>query len=183
MAQSYTSTRLQGRIESWNDERGFGFVVQNSTGRKAFVHISALSDRRQRPVVGALVTYEEGKDERGRPRAMNVRYVTRKMYREPRTGNSPRDYALSFAFLGVLTVGILFYRESQTHSAVETSTQEFISAEDGLQEHSRFQCEPNKTRCPQMSSCAEARFYLSHCPGVEMDGDHDGDPCEDQWCN
>jgi cold shock CspA family protein len=51
--------------------RCFGFVVQNSTGTKAFVHISALADRGRRPVVGALVTYEVGNDERGRPRAIN----------------------------------------------------------------------------------------------------------------
>ena len=49
------SMRLQGKIESWNDERGFGFVVQNSTGEKAFVHITAMADRR-RPDIGALVT-------------------------------------------------------------------------------------------------------------------------------
>jgi len=182
MAQSYTAARLQGRIESWNDERGFGFVVQNSTGKKAFVHISALSDRRQRPVVGALVTYEEGKDDRGRPRAVDVRYVARKVHRKPSTGTSPRDIALAVAILGVVGAGV-FFRVFEPDSAVEMSTHEFISPQDGLQEQSRFQCEPNKTRCPQMSSCAEARFYVAHCPGVEMDGDRDGIPCEDQWCN
>jgi hypothetical protein len=25
-------------------------------------------------------------------------------------------------------------------------------------------------------------FYLKHCPGVEIDGDHDGIPCEQQLC-
>jgi Excalibur calcium-binding domain len=44
-----------------------------------------------------------------------------------------------------------------------------------------YRCE-GKTRCPQMSSCAEATFYLEHCPGTEMDGDGDGIPCESQWC-
>jgi hypothetical protein len=40
-----------------------------------------------------------------------------------------------------------------------------------------------RTRCPQMTSCTEAKFFLKNCPNVEMDGDHDGQPCEDQWCN
>jgi hypothetical protein len=44
-----------------------------------------------------------------------------------------------------------------------------------------FRCD-GRTRCSQMSSCAEARFFLARCPGVEMDGDHDGVPCEMQWC-
>jgi endonuclease YncB( thermonuclease family) len=39
-----------------------------------------------------------------------------------------------------------------------------------------------RTRCSQMSSCDEARYFLQHCPGVEMDGDGDGTPCETQWC-
>jgi len=33
-----------------------------------------------------------------------------------------------------------------------------------------------------MTSCAEAKFFLKNCPGVEMDGNHDGVPCEQQWC-
>lgn len=36
--------------------------------------------------------------------------------------------------------------------------------------------------CSQMSSCAEAKFFLANCPGVQMDGDRDGIPCESQWC-
>jgi hypothetical protein len=33
-----------------------------------------------------------------------------------------------------------------------------------------------------MSSCEEATFFLKNCPGVKMDGNHDGVPCEQQWC-
>lgn len=36
--------------------------------------------------------------------------------------------------------------------------------------------------CSQMTSCAEAKYFLAHCPGVQMDGDGDGIPCEQQWC-
>lgn len=39
-----------------------------------------------------------------------------------------------------------------------------------------------RTSCSQMTSCAEAKYFLSHCPGVKMDGDGDGVPCEQQWC-
>lgn len=39
-----------------------------------------------------------------------------------------------------------------------------------------------RTRCSQMRSCEEATWFLQHCPGVEMDGDGDGVPCETQWC-
>jgi endonuclease YncB( thermonuclease family) len=36
--------------------------------------------------------------------------------------------------------------------------------------------------CSQMTSCAEARWFLANCPGVKMDGNRDGVPCEQQWC-
>lgn len=44
-----------------------------------------------------------------------------------------------------------------------------------------YRCD-GRTHCSQMRSCAEARFFLANCPGVQMDGNHDGQPCERQWC-
>ena len=35
-----------------------------------------------------------------------------------------------------------------------------------------------KTRCAEMSSCAEARFYLERCGATKIDGDGNGIPCE-----
>lgn len=45
-----------------------------------------------------------------------------------------------------------------------------------------YRCD-GRTHCSQMRSCDEAKYFLAHCPGVKMDGDHDGLPCEDQWCH
>ncbi len=44
-----------------------------------------------------------------------------------------------------------------------------------------FSCDGRK-HCSQMKSCAEANYFLANCPGVKMDGDKDGIPCEEQWC-
>lgn len=44
-----------------------------------------------------------------------------------------------------------------------------------------FQCDGRKY-CSQMTSCAEATRFLNNCPGMEMDGNRDGVPCEQQWC-
>lgn len=40
-----------------------------------------------------------------------------------------------------------------------------------------YHCEGKHT-CSQMSSCAEARFYLQQCGATRLDGDGDGVPCE-----
>jgi predicted negative regulator of RcsB-dependent stress response len=44
-----------------------------------------------------------------------------------------------------------------------------------------FTCD-GRTYCSQMTSCAEATFFLKNCPGTKMDGNNDGIPCEKQWC-
>jgi len=44
-----------------------------------------------------------------------------------------------------------------------------------------FSCD-GRTHCSQMTSCEEAEYFLQNCPGVEMDGNNDGEPCESQWC-
>ena len=44
-----------------------------------------------------------------------------------------------------------------------------------------FKCD-GRQHCSQMTSCSEAKYFLKNCPGVKMDGDNDGIPCEDQWC-
>jgi len=47
---------------------------------------------------------------------------------------------------------------------------------------SSFSCDRRKY-CSQMTSCAEAKYFLANCAGVKMDGGHsNGIPCEQQWC-
>lgn len=45
----------------------------------------------------------------------------------------------------------------------------------------KYKCD-GRTYCSQMTSCAEATYFLRNCPGTKMDGDNDGIPCEQQWC-
>jgi len=45
----------------------------------------------------------------------------------------------------------------------------------------QYKCD-GRTYCSQMTSCAEATYFLRNCPGVKMDGNNDGIPCEKQWC-
>ena len=172
--------RLQGKIESLNDPRGFGFVVQNGTGKKAFVHISALANRSRRPEVGALVTYEVIGDKRG-PKALNVRYVDQKEIRERRSGRSIVSITSGAACVLIMVVVVYnrFLRPAgETGQPMET----IFSTQEQLPERSAFQCQPKKTYCSQVSSCAEAQFHQSNCGGTRMDGDGDGIPCEEQWC-
>jgi hypothetical protein len=75
-------------------------------------------------------------------------------------------------------------RIENAQSAEEsTRTRDRTPAPDTAQAspQANFQCD-GRTYCSQMTSCAEATFFLRNCPGTKMDGDHDGIPCEQQWC-
>lgn len=45
---------------------------------------------------------------------------------------------------------------------------------------SNFKCD-GRTHCSQMHSYAEAVWFINHCPSTQMDGNHDGEPCEQQF--
>lgn len=61
--------RQKGKVKSWNDEKGFGFIVPDDGGRNVFLHISAFGNRDRRPEIGQIVTYAFSTDDQGRPRA------------------------------------------------------------------------------------------------------------------
>ena len=45
----------------------------------------------------------------------------------------------------------------------------------------RYGCD-GRTRCSQFDSCEEATWFINNCPGMKMDGDNDGVPCESHLC-
>jgi len=48
--------------------------------------------------------------------------------------------------------------------------------------NNNYRCD-GRIHCSQMTSCAEATWFLRNCPGTKMDGDNDGVPCEQQFCS
>lgn len=65
----------QGRLTEWNDDRGFGFITPLDGGSRLFVHISEFPREHRRPFLNDLVVYMRSQDERGRPRATEVRFL------------------------------------------------------------------------------------------------------------
>jgi len=50
--------RHQGRITTWKDDKGFGFITPNGSREQVFVHIRAFAHAGRRPMGGELVTFE-----------------------------------------------------------------------------------------------------------------------------
>ncbi len=57
-----------------------------------------------------------------------------------------------------------------------------VTVNPGVLPANSFKCD-GRTQCAQMTSCAEAKYFLKNCSGVKMDGDGDGIPCEQQFCS
>ncbi len=81
--------RFKGTLAEWNDDRGFGFIDPAEGGARVFCHISAFQERSGRPSVGKVVTYEAARDERGRPRARQIRYAGNSLKPARKPGSAP----------------------------------------------------------------------------------------------
>lgn len=77
--------RFDGRLKSWNDERGCGFIEPLRGGQEIFVHIKSFPSGSGRPAVGLPVTFEVELGPQGKKRAKSVQFPRTK--RQP---NTPR---------------------------------------------------------------------------------------------
>lgn len=103
--------RYQGKISSWKDEQGFGFIAQNGGGPSVFFHIKAFTERGIRPAAGDLVTYELSANEKGQPRAERVAFVRDRDARpDASSGSRSGSPLIAFGFLAVLAVAVLLGR-------------------------------------------------------------------------
>jgi hypothetical protein len=82
--------------------------------------------------------------------------------------------------LGFFAYDRFFVRSSSPPLAPAVET-DLVEAPDSSRSSDQYRCD-GRTYCSQMTSCEEATWFLQNCPGVKMDGEGDGVPCERQWC-
>lgn len=179
--------KIHGTLIKWNDDRGFGFVVIPQSHEEIFVHISAFPRDGVRPRVGETISFEVRSGPDGRKRAEGVarpgaRTAPRKdsdASVDYKHGNSPLRAAFAIAI--IVTLGVVAYRG---YTSRHNIGDEVVLANPQPNETAdqQFKCD-GRTQCSQMTSCAEAIYFLQHCPNTQMDGNNDGEPCEQQWCN
>ena len=84
-------------------------------------------------------------------------------------------------------VGWYAYGTYQSRAAASAADETVSTARpvpltsDAGSTNASFRCD-GRIYCSQMTSCAEATYFLRNCPGTKMDGNNDGVPCEQQWC-
>lgn len=102
--------RYQGKITHWKDDQGFGFVIPNGGGEKAFVHMNAFSNRSRRPNEGDLITYVLATDEKHRLSAQNIRFTGEHTADSAIKKTKQFDTILAFLFCLFLTLLVLTSR-------------------------------------------------------------------------
>jgi cold shock CspA family protein len=183
--------RFKGKLTKWNDDRGFGFIAPMEGGPEVFAHISAFPRDGRRPEVGEVLTYEQVADKAGRPRAVGItrpgvpapaRMRATHPPGTPRPG--PRPSVVLPMVVIVLSLSVLGweYRRYPARAAGEEAEAAAGPAHSVAEDTDSGRTCDERTRCSQMTSCEEATWFLEHCPGTKMDGNHDGVPCEKQWC-
>lgn len=189
--------RIDGTLKQWNDDRGFGFITPTQGGQDVFVHISAFPHNGRRPTLGEALTFELTVAADGKKRAVQVERPGQSLLRDvaprkphlhkPRYARSPsprhgwRSGAITVVLLAAL--GAYGYQHFTARRAAppQAAVSDRASPLIETSAPATFRCD-GRTHCSQMTSCKEATYFLKNCPGTKMDGNHDGVPCEQQWC-
>lgn len=182
--------RTHGTLTRWNEDRGFGFITTAEGSKELFVHVSAFPRDGVRPRVGEVVSFETEAGPDGKARAVRVMRPGASQRARVRADRRPVDRSPSrnrlAAVLGLLLIGAIAYAGYSRFGdlpamadTVEAAPRRPAARADSAP---RYACD-GRTHCSQMRSCDEARYFLRHCPNVEMDGNNDGEPCEQQWCH
>ncbi|MEH6473590.1 MAG: cold shock and DUF1294 domain-containing protein [Halopseudomonas sp.] len=99
--------RTKGKITTWNDEKGFGFVEPCLGGKKVFFHIKALSRRGRRPEIGQLITYTLSSDKQGRPCAVQATLAGDRLPQKTKPQSSSLAIIVVTIFFTVVGLSVL----------------------------------------------------------------------------
>jgi cold shock CspA family protein len=196
-----------GKWVRWLDDKGYGFIKPDSGGNDLFLPISALRGMSRPPVVGDTLHYQTEFDASGKRRAIQARIegvppaltlepVARNRARptgsarsdrrspnprprrnRPQKGRNPLPWLAALLIIG----GVSAYNKWTPSPAAIVDSPTPLPEVESVRHEQTFQCQAGKVYCSQMRSREEAEFYLDHCPGMKMDGDGDGIPCESQF--
>lgn len=194
------------KVSDWNAERGYGFAFAN--GKKYFVHKTALGPITRNPEVGDTIivtqfleTPKGSRISSGVLEGVPLRPIyQKKMDRTPDSFNFRKVKRAigTVVFVIALAIGLFqqcqkeFFKDKaniaskpvqkvtkqeEFHEPFYTDEPFHDESYDNSYVEPSFQCD-GRTSCGQMRSYEEALFFLNNCPGVHMDGDGDGIPCE-----
>jgi len=188
----------KGLLKSWKTDKGFGFIKSDTLEHDTFIHISALKHMSRKPKVGDTIYFEVATQPDGKTKAVNCRIEGVAELKAPYQKHNQQPYRMAksnfvSSFLGkvasiALIAALCFYafNKYNTHSSSQTPviTNDDLDTFDETypkivipKNTHNFTCD-GRQYCTEMRSREEAVFFINNCPNTKMDGDGDGDPCE-----
>lgn len=188
---------VDGVVKSYNTERGFGFISVDGQKKEIFFHITDCPNRNIEPKQGERFKFRIV-DDQGKSKAENIvrldiqveterhtpqsRASTRKHTTQRRNDKkSNSSSGLGMTVIGLLVIVGLIYMLYGKYQRVQLENQPAESiqqiAEPIHSNPNNYRCD-GRVHCSQMNSREEARWFVKNCPSTKMDGNHDGEPCE-----
>ena len=96
--------RIKGKITTWNDEKGFGFITPQDGGKQIFIHISDFNNRTCRLELNQEVVYALSHDKQNRICAKNVTLAGDKLRKQ--TKGLP-SIVFAVSFLAIVSISVL----------------------------------------------------------------------------
>jgi len=137
--------QLKGKLSTWNDDKGYGFITPIGSQKKTFVHISSFINRQKRPIPGDILYYNIVRDKKGKLCATNV---------TPNIATANKDegklniISLIFVIIFIVVVGWLLITRKITSSFIllylATSLATFV-----LYAIDKYQSTTNGQRIPE----------------------------------
>ncbi|WP_318440087.1 cold shock and DUF1294 domain-containing protein [Photobacterium leiognathi] len=100
----------KGKIISWNQQKGFGFISPDNGGDDVFFHVSALVDKQSRPRIQEPVNFKLGTDSKGRLSASKVTFVNTHSGLDKYTARFSKAQWFSVIFLGFVALSIVLFQ-------------------------------------------------------------------------
>ena len=99
--------RTKGKITTWNDEKGYGFITPSTGGKQVFVHVKAFGNRNRRPEINQLVTYALSSDGKGRPCATKATLAGDRLTERVERSNDSLSVFVAVFFLVIVGISVL----------------------------------------------------------------------------
>ena len=101
---------MKGKISSWDDEKGYGFIEPLGGGRRVFIHIKELVNRSRRPAINQVITYSLTTDKHGRLCAANATRAGDIKAQKSNKRNDIFSIIVALIFLTIVGLAVITYK-------------------------------------------------------------------------